>query len=39
MKLDFNLNNEIDMPELILGKRNFDKLGSVTNIENLSQRI
>lgn len=36
MKLDFNLNNEIDMPELILGKRNFDKLGSVTNIENLS---
>lgn len=36
MKLDFNLNNEIDMPELILGKRNFHKLGSVTNIENLS---
>ncbi len=36
MKLDFNLNNEIDMPELILGKRNFEKLGSVTNIENLS---
>ena len=36
MRLNFNLNNEVEMPELILGTRNYKKLGSITNVENLS---
>lgn len=36
MKLNFNINNEVDMPELVLGKRNYDKIGSITNIEDFS---
>lgn len=32
MRFYFNNNNQIDMPELVLGKRNYDKLGSITNV-------
>lgn len=33
MRLEFDLNNNVEMPEIILGKRNYDKLGSIVNIE------
>lgn len=36
MKLEFNLNNNVEMPEIILGKRNYDKLGSIVNLDNLT---
>lgn len=36
MKLEFDLNNNVEKPELILGKRNYDKLGSIVNFDNLS---
>lgn len=35
MRLSFDLNNKVEIPEIILGKRNYDKLGSITNITNL----
>lgn len=36
MRLEFDLNNNVEMPEIILGKRNYDKLGSIVNIDNLT---
>ena len=36
MKLEFNLNNNVEMPEIILGKRNYEKLGSIVNFDNLT---
>ena len=36
MKLKFNINNEVEMPELILGKKNYDKIGSLTNIKDFT---
>ena len=35
MRLEFDLNNNVEMPEIILGKRNYEMLGSITNIDNL----
>lgn len=35
MQLKFNLNNNVETPEIILGKRNFDKFGAITNFDNL----
>lgn len=35
MHLNFDLNNNVEVPEIILGKRNYDKFGAITNIENL----
>ncbi len=32
MKLSFNANNQVDMPELVLGRRNYDKFGSIVNV-------
>ncbi len=36
MRLKFDLNNNVEMPEIVLGKRNYDKLGSIVNVDNLS---
>ena len=36
MKLEFNLNNNVEMPEIILGKRNYEKLGSIVHFDNLT---
>ena len=36
MRLEFNLNNNVEIPEIILGKRNFDKFGAITNFDNLT---
>lgn len=36
MQLKFNLNNNVETPEIILGKRNFDKFGAITNFDNLT---
>lgn len=36
MRLEFDLNNNVEKPEIILGKRNYDKLGAIVNIENLT---
>ncbi len=35
MRLDFDINNNVEIPELVLGKKNYDKLGSITNFTNL----
>lgn len=35
MKLDFDINNNVEIPELVLGKKNYDKFGSITNFTNL----
>ena len=36
MRLEFDLNNNVEMPKIILGKRNYDRLGSIVNIDNLT---
>ena len=36
MRLEFDLNNNVEKPELVLGKRNYDKYGSVVNFDNLT---
>lgn len=36
MRLEFNLNNNVETPEIILGKRNFHKFGAITNFDNLT---
>lgn len=36
MQLKFNLNNNVETPEIILGKRNFEKFGAITNFDNLT---
>lgn len=36
MRLEFDLNNNVEMPEIILGKRNYDLLGSIVNFNNLT---
>lgn len=36
MKINFDLNNNIEIPELVLGKKNYNKLGVITNMQNLS---
>lgn len=35
-RLNFNSNNEVSLPELVLGLRNYSRLGSITGIESLS---
>ena len=34
-KLNFNINNEIEIPELVLGYRNKRKLGSINAFDEL----
>ena len=36
MRLHFDVNNNVEMPELIIGKKNYDKLGAITNVVDLS---
>ena len=36
MRLKFDLNNNVEKPEIILGKRNYDKYGSILNFDNLT---
>ena len=36
MKLEFDLNNNVEKPEIILGKRNYDKYGSILNFDDLT---
>jgi len=36
MRLEFDLNNNVEKPEIILGRRNYDKLGSIVHFDNLS---
>lgn len=36
MRLEFDLNNNVEKPEIILGKRNYDKFGSVVHFDNLA---
>lgn len=36
MRLEFDLNNNVEMPEVILGKRNYDMFGSILNIDGLT---
>ena len=36
MRLEFDLNNNVEKPELVLGKRNYDKFGSILNFDNLT---
>lgn len=35
MKLNFDLNNSVEKTEIVLGKKNYDKFGSLTNVINL----
>ena len=35
MKLNFDLNNSVEKTEIVLGKKNYDKFGSIVNITNL----
>ena len=36
MRLEFDLNNNVEKPEIILGKRNYDKFGSIVHFDNLA---
>lgn len=36
MRLEFDLNNNVEKPEIILGKRNYDKFGSIVNFDKLT---
>lgn len=36
MKLNFDLNNSVEKTEIVLGKKNYDKFGSITNITDLT---
>lgn len=36
MRLNFDLNNNVEMPEIILGKRNYEKYGSILNFDSLT---
>lgn len=36
MRLEFDLNNNVEKPELVLGTRNYDKFGSIVNFTNLT---
>ncbi len=36
MRLAFDLNNSVEKPEIILGKRNYDKFGSIVHFDNLA---
>ena len=35
MKLNFDLNNSVEKTEIVLGKKNYDKFGSLTNVTDL----
>lgn len=36
MRLQFDANNKVEMPDLIIGKKNYDKIGILNNVDSLT---